>query len=226
MTTIAYKNGVLAGDRRVVSDGRPIGTRCKVVRRGDGAMFGAAGNLDTTVLMQDWFMRGEAEPFPGRDDSECIIVRPLGDVEWRRRDEHKVWPGSREFAIGSGAIAARGAMAVGANATAAIVAATSLDDGTGDGCDVVIDPELAAMSPVYYVPSVAAQAAPPPAVRGPNFHWMFSGSMFVLLVYVAALELAPFMTYLQMLLVVFALVISGFFAYDLARAVLAWRPRQ
>lgn len=140
MTTIAYKDGVLAGDRRIMAGDTHYGSRIKVCRRDDGALFGASGESAKCLALKGWFLGGENEPFPADiigNGAECMIVRPDRTVEWRRGSEHKAWPNASEFAIGSGALAARGAMIAGADAPAAVMAAIALDSWTGDGVDVL-----------------------------------------------------------------------------------------
>lgn len=142
MTTIAYRDGVMAGDRRVTEDSLVAFEMRKVFKRkSDGALVGGVGN--TTILQRyvDWFLDGERgfKPNMGltKDDETCVIVaRPSGKVEYHDRNGIQPILG-KFFAIGSGASAALGALEMGATARQAVRVASKYDTNTGNGFHVV-----------------------------------------------------------------------------------------
>lgn len=142
MTTIAYKDGVLAADKAISSGSGHIGTARKVWRRKtDGALVGGAGRVALIQKWADWFLAGERGTAPslGADDetdAEMLVVRPDGRVEFHER-QGCVKIEAPYFALGSGSDYATGAMAFGASARQAVAAATKHDHGTGHGIQFV-----------------------------------------------------------------------------------------
>lgn len=140
MTTIAYRDGVMAGDRRATDGDLAWAEMRKVFRRRDGCLIGGCGN--TTILQRyvDWFLDGERGFKPGLgvkdEDAEFLVVRQSGRVEFHDRNGVHGLQG-RFFAIGSGSSAALGAMYMGATARQAVKAASRFDVNTGEGMHVV-----------------------------------------------------------------------------------------
>jgi len=142
MTTVAYRQGVMVGDRRVTEDSLVAFEMRKVFkRRSDGALIGGVGN--TTILQRyaEWFLDGERGFKPGlgatKDDETCFIVaRPNGRVEYHDRNGIQPILG-KFFAIGSGASAALGALEMGATARQAVRVASKYDVNTGNGFHAV-----------------------------------------------------------------------------------------
>jgi hypothetical protein len=134
LTTIAYRDGILAADSLVTSDGIRTSTIVKLARREkDGTLFGACGRASLIRAAREWFLRGE----PPEDrikikdnEAQFIIVRPNNDVEtW---DESGSSDDAAPFhALGSGRDIALGAMAAGASAIEAVRIAAKFDTGTG-----------------------------------------------------------------------------------------------
>lgn len=133
MTTIAYRDGVMAADT-LVTAGEPHwrwATIDKLFRAQDGTIGGVSGTLPGVALFRDWFETGAFHPPPTDGDCYGIVVRPNGSVE--------VWPGipallpmTAEFiAIGSGERFALGALEAGASAENAVRIAMKYDSGTG-----------------------------------------------------------------------------------------------
>lgn len=132
MTTIAYRQGVIAADTQMIQGTSIIGHITKIVRRDDGALCGGAGDLAWVQAFHRWFLEG-CEGEPPRFDDDCskgLIIR--------RRKPIEVFEsiGAFEFkpefvAIGSGKEFALGAMQVGASAKRAVKAAMAFDPGTG-----------------------------------------------------------------------------------------------
>lgn len=145
MTVIAYRDGVMAGDRLTRSCGVEFHETVKVWRRGsDGALIGCAGMTTLADGVRRWFTageQGERPSFGTEEDSSvhALIVRPDGSVEIH--DMHgwvPVAPGRGFIAIGSGFELALGAMAMGASALEAVNVAIAFGVGRPCQVDVVI----------------------------------------------------------------------------------------
>lgn len=143
MTTIVYRNGVLAGDRRAYSGEKtPIGSKRKVHRLEDGTLFGcSSSNVGADALIKRWIAKGcpppeGGEPIP--DHFQVLIVRPNGEVFYAKNNLDLSGPLEAPFfAIGSGEAFALGALEMGASAVQAVEIACRLDPWTGNGVDQV-----------------------------------------------------------------------------------------
>ncbi|MBW1784758.1 MAG: hypothetical protein JRL30_28940 [Deltaproteobacteria bacterium] len=134
MTTIAYKDGVMAGDRQQTCNGVIVGYRTKIHKH-EGCLIGCCGDVQDCVAFVEWFKKGCGEEKPQVSDHfTAMVIYPdtkicmFGD---------KLFPhelGANSHAIGSGCEIAIGAMAVGANPIEALAVACKIDTGTG--CDV------------------------------------------------------------------------------------------
>lgn len=136
MTTIAYRDGVLAADTRsssndcVLSDRHP-----KIVRRGR-VMAAATG---TTAMCREFLawvsggMRGAPPENPHPSNSEWtywgLVVSPTG--AWVFQEPGVVPVTSEFYAMGSGRDFALGAMMAGASAADAVAVAMRLDTCSG-----------------------------------------------------------------------------------------------
>ncbi len=148
MTTIAYKDGVMAADRRICVNGKVIGATLKIHTVGD-MVAGCSGERSEISPFLRWLESGaskESEPTWGKGEdagfSAIVVSRvsPSGvDYYWTTKDgvlicdhlEHAY------VAIGSGSALAIGAMAHGATAEESVKAAMKHDPYTGGGVDVV-----------------------------------------------------------------------------------------
>lgn len=133
MTTIAYKDGVLAADTQVTASSCRVGSSRKIGMIGP-VMWGAAGVLPLCQRFDAWVRGGcKGDPPPMKDTdgdtAEAIIVFD-GRVVCFRSDglDHITSP---FYANGSGWRFAMGAMAAGASAVDAVRAAAVLDVHTG-----------------------------------------------------------------------------------------------
>lgn len=133
MTTIAFRDGVLAADTLVSWSGGRAGSLRKIVQGPEGALAGACGTASFTWAFLRWFEEGESGAPPDRnkdDGDEGMIVRPNGVCEvydcCGRHD--LIGP---YVATGSGWKFALGAMFVGADAEGAVRAAMQHDVATG-----------------------------------------------------------------------------------------------
>jgi ATP-dependent protease HslVU (ClpYQ) peptidase subunit len=138
MTTIAFDGCTLAGDRQSTAGGTPTETR-KVFEvlspTGERWLYGCAGNA---AQCQEFTRRVQAKmPMPTFTDFAVLAVGPDGSI-WQA-EENLIWErkGTIQWAAGSGANYALGAMAAGATAEEAVRVAMGLDVSTGLGVDFV-----------------------------------------------------------------------------------------
>jgi len=143
MTTIAYRDGVLAADSRVTY-GEDAGARVhfcrKLFRRkvGEGrkaheVIIATAGESSPGMVFVDWY--GSGKPTPAMfehlgPDFVCLVLTPKGLFEYDAycRGEPIEEP---FYAIGSGAKAALAAMHCGRSAVEAVRIAARIDPYTG-----------------------------------------------------------------------------------------------
>jgi hypothetical protein len=139
VTTVAYRDGVIAADRRI--GGWMNGP--KLFRLKDGSVFSGAGDLDDVLEVLHWLKAGAKEAGKPAladvpDGSDFLLACPNGKAywltsPWLRRVEIL----DEFYAIGSGAQYALGAMAAGASAKRAVEVACKFDEGTGKGVNVI-----------------------------------------------------------------------------------------
>lgn len=130
MTTIAYRNGVMAGDTRT----NYAGTICpghaqKVFKFQNGAIFGAAGAVDEIQQLLD--ATEQKHPVPKLENVEALLVPPDGSIF---SYEGSVWTLVEEApytAIGSGWVPAIVAMRYGASAAEVVRTSMEFDMATG-----------------------------------------------------------------------------------------------
>jgi ATP-dependent protease HslVU (ClpYQ) peptidase subunit len=129
VTTIAYKDGVVAADSQVSCGDMRDSTITKIARNPAGDLCGASGNASFMFAFLKWFSDGEKgeAPVPSENDGG-IIFRAKGAIELY---EH---PGpcpfvvvAKMYAAGSGRKLALGAMAFGASAEEAVKVAAQYD---------------------------------------------------------------------------------------------------
>lgn len=142
MTTIAWDGNMLAGDRIVSVDGNIAGEVTKVFKRKDGCLVAYAGVAGTGAEYARWFLKGEKGKAPSlssitpNNGADILIIRKDKRLEWYDKDGwHYVE--NDKFAMGSGAMAARAAMKMGAFADKAVQVASELDVYTGYKVDFV-----------------------------------------------------------------------------------------
>lgn len=132
MTTIAYKDGIMAADSRAYSGGaRPIGAKVKVQRLKDGTLIGCSSNVaGGAETVRRWAEAGHpvdfAEGLPAT--FTLMIAKPSGEVYYACDTLHVSGPlDAPFFSIGSGCEFAIGAMDFGACAVEAIRVACRQD---------------------------------------------------------------------------------------------------
>jgi ATP-dependent protease HslVU (ClpYQ) peptidase subunit len=135
MTTIAYRNGILAADS-LITAGNRIATSVsatKIIRLSDGRLLGHCGQMRHMKPLVA-FLEGRSERYPDMEkDATAIVVHVEGRVElhYGRHPDEALEEEAEFFAIGSGAELALGAMAVGVSAIEAVRAAIRFDTGSG-----------------------------------------------------------------------------------------------
>lgn len=133
MTTIAYRDGIMAADTRAFAGyNSDIGQKRKIHRLADGTLIGISTNrVGISEQLLAWYRSG-ADPKDGPAMLEkkftILVVKPDGGVFFANEEFAFAGPlTSRFFAIGSGDGFALGAMAMGATAKQAVAAACGLD---------------------------------------------------------------------------------------------------
>lgn len=142
MTTIAYKDGMMAGDTKI--NGGKIDTFAfmKKVIKIDGCLIGATGNIDIIQwffknFRGSWVTRNYVSTHSlnlnGKDDVfEALVVTPKKKIFLFEEKMFPVEVGTVGYiAIGSGADVATGALYMGASPLQAVAAAIRHDIYTG-----------------------------------------------------------------------------------------------
>jgi len=132
MTTICYRDGVLAADTAIFDRGCYQGETVKIFRASDGRIGGLAGCFGDSAMFRDWFAKGATGEVPEfKDgDSEGLIVYPGGKVEWVGQKQKRIEMFAPFHALGSGFCVALGALYAGASAQRAVEIAGTLDNHT------------------------------------------------------------------------------------------------
>lgn len=130
MTTIAYKDGIVAFDSRTTDGNDTIATDdCIKMHKSGGRVFFMAGAVsDEPKFMQLWDTPKEGA------NLECWAFVWDGSTLWySAADKHEIWkcPVDHPRAIGSGAKFAIAAMDMGADAKQAVKQAMKRDPFTG-----------------------------------------------------------------------------------------------
>lgn len=134
MTTIAWDGQYLAGDRKRTIRNTPM-EATKIFRTTDRCLYGTSGGSAECEAFRAW-QCGSGEK-PSLTYFIAICVKPDRSV-WEM-EENGLWLriSRKQWAIGSGADYALGAMAAGATAREAVEIASRLDSGTGMGVDIL-----------------------------------------------------------------------------------------
>jgi len=133
MTTIAYRDGVLAADGLCTRDGTVVEFRAEKIRRlENGDILALCGTSYVRQIFAEWWL-DRTKPQPDLTESSAIVLTADGLLEYEGNGQHISFTRIRdEFsAWGSGATAALGAMHMGATALQAVQIAATLDLKTG-----------------------------------------------------------------------------------------------
>lgn len=143
MTTIAYRDGVMAADTMVNSGGVILGSNRKIVRNKAGELAGGAGAASVIESFLRWFMDGEKKAIwpeltSGPNFTDVVlVVREDGALEvYDGFGMHPIT--APYYALGSGEDVAFGALFMGATPFDAVRAAMAHDCRTGGQVDVLI----------------------------------------------------------------------------------------
>lgn len=128
MTTVAYKDGVMAADSQATCD---FHTRVRKIRRmQDGTLIGGCGSTKACHAVLEWLAAGQEGKPPKMAGAWFIVVPPNGKVYYAE-EQWPPFPVNSSFgAIGSGASVAVGAMEAGASALQAVKIAAKHDGYT------------------------------------------------------------------------------------------------
>lgn len=132
MTTIVYRDGVMASDSRAYSgDKHPIGEKLKIRRLKDGTLIGASSTEPGTgEKVLDWYEAGRPEGFE-LTEFTFLAAHPNGEVYYATGGPNLTGPLTAEFfTIGSGEQYAHGACLMGATAVEAVRAGCLADAWT------------------------------------------------------------------------------------------------
>lgn len=138
MTTVAYKDGLMAADRQLGRDKKVV---TKIFRLSPDAPDGYQNALvglaatDYPVALQtiDWLNGLTERPdLMGIEQLEMLIVTEGGGIQLSWKELLPVDIENPYYAIGSGGEYALGALAMGASADEAVATAHKFDSGTGD----------------------------------------------------------------------------------------------
>lgn len=129
MTTIAYRDGILAADTQMAADDLRCGEASKIMRQGR-LLIGFCGKLSNFEAFRSWLVGGMEGRFRSEGGNVFIlppsgpaIVWGDGDYPWRETSDF--------WALGSGERIAIGAMDAGATAEDAVRAAIRWDTSSG-----------------------------------------------------------------------------------------------
>ena len=126
MTTIAYKDGVIAGDTMVWEGQTATGHAAKVGRLPDGSLWGFAGMSKDLSRLKPWLLCPIGNPVEIDKESSLMIVLTDGRVMFY--EENGFLETKAPFhAFGSGSDIAMGAMWAGATAQLAVAAAIDMN---------------------------------------------------------------------------------------------------
>lgn len=146
MTTIVFRDGILAADRAIFDRETYCGETLKIFRSECGAIGGLAGFMGDSATFRDWMAAPggiaiDQPPEFQHQDSEALVITKAGDCYW-------IGPGKRwakqlaEYhVIGSGFRIAMGALAAGVSAEQAVKIACDLDTYTRGPVDLLTQGE-------------------------------------------------------------------------------------
>lgn len=141
MTTVLWRPGILAADRRVSGD--MTYTACKITIHENKYALAIVGDLSNASMIRRWFELGcDPDTFPDISDkneysAELIVADCNGNVYTYSRCHVPEFFEMPFIAWGSGGMAAMGALRMGATVQEAISTAAACDYSTGEGIDIV-----------------------------------------------------------------------------------------
>lgn len=130
MTTIAWRDGVLAGDGRITIENDIVTDTQRKVSVIGGYLFGWCGTVEQAEIMRRHLVK-DKKGLPKLEGITCILVEPNGTPHIY---EGNIWnkiSRKQYHAIGSGAVCALSAMDAGASAKEAVKIAIKRNVSTG-----------------------------------------------------------------------------------------------
>jgi hypothetical protein len=142
MTTIAYRDGILAADRAIFDRDTYCGETLKIHRANGGEIGGVAGCFGDASTFRQWMASLDGVDLSGppsfeHENSEALFLTPDGRCFWIGPGKRWVQQHGPFFAIGSGFRIAMGALAAGASAEQAVKIACDLDSYTRGPVDTL-----------------------------------------------------------------------------------------
>lgn len=137
MTTIAFKDGILAADSLITEGNERVGFITKIGRLECGVLYGAAGRLSTAQKFMAWVetgMDGDPPDFTDKDgdqNGKGFVIIDSEIIEFGAHGAVDKIPLVTSYSIGSGAAYARGAMEAGLSAEEAVKVACEIDVFSG-----------------------------------------------------------------------------------------------
>lgn len=131
MTTVAYRDGVLAGDGRVATESGSIHSdnQRKVHKLRDGRLFGYAGDTDDAERLRLSLLSDE--PPPELRNIQALLVQPDGSIDYYQGTVWQRLTSDPYYAIGTGGTAALVAMDCDKSAKQAVACAIRRDNNSG-----------------------------------------------------------------------------------------------
>ena len=134
MTTIAYRNGIIAADTGLCGNGSLDCFADKIAKRDDGSVAGAAGSAWWITAFLDCFRSDQPiNQLPAPENATGIIISRKRTITLYESAEGKIRTlpiRAKYYAFGSGFRFALGAMFAGAHPVDAVRAAIEHDDST------------------------------------------------------------------------------------------------
>jgi ATP-dependent protease HslVU (ClpYQ) peptidase subunit len=131
MTTIVYRDGVLAADSRLTQGGTIVHDKQRKIRRlADGSIIAGAGALAKVQRWERWIARGRKGKKP-EGSFDAILLTSEKLLAWEDKGDPVELDRQQFYAWGSGSLAALGALHHGATAEEAVQCAIKVDCGSG-----------------------------------------------------------------------------------------------
>lgn len=142
MTTLAYRDGVLASESLVSSGSQRAGFMQKSRRIGD-LLYASCGSAGLTDRLESWLRSGAKGPPPSLKEGDAtgsvFVFMPDDMIVWFHADGQSAMR-APFWASGSGGPYALGAMSMGATAEQAVRAAIEHDTASGGEVTVIRRP--------------------------------------------------------------------------------------
>jgi len=169
MTTIAYRDGIMAADTLMTGGDIRRGRATKIRRTPKGELIGCTGRADICQLFMDWADAGfptDAKPtLPNSADMHAIVVFPDGSMASYAETLLPTHFRSEYCTQGSGNEIALGALAMGASAVEAVECAIRFDIASGGEIETV---SLEEPAPFDNSSRIATMRAGAPVKAGEN----------------------------------------------------------